>query len=201
MQSSFLPVKAICFGLGSLSFRRPLSQLALAIETFHMFRISRNRFAYDPVFQIQDIELLKSLDIDVIPPDKAYDYTVRETTLFYMPFCDAVLYEAVLRANWSAEMLGNVGILGNNLSSYVERNSKKKMKREFPCIFAISDYLDCRPLPQNFEADDTFSDLCFTTFSISRMPDINNEFWECIGFDTLLAELKNLSIRHETTKG
>ena len=38
-----------------------------------------------------------------------------------MPHCDMELYEALLKANWSKEGLGNLVLIGNNLADYLDR--------------------------------------------------------------------------------
>jgi hypothetical protein len=81
--------------------------------------------------------------------------------LFIMPHCELELYDAVLAANWDAERLTTIAILGNSFSDYVERNPSRtrKLGKHVSLIQqctrgAPSPLVQCRPRPHTM-ADTT----------------------------------------------
>ena len=89
-------------------------------------------------------------------------------TLFFMPHCPKGLYENVLFANWGN--LEEIGIIGNSLITYVERQQQSKSNTTKSCLELVLPFLqehligyskkDVRDMPGQFEA--AFNDTYLT---------------------------------------
>jgi hypothetical protein len=56
---------------------------------------------------------LAARGLATLPTDEAGARSVTAATLFYMPHCEAGLYDNLLAANWSRAALPRIAILGN----------------------------------------------------------------------------------------
>jgi hypothetical protein len=57
----------------------------------------------------------------------------KDPTFWFMPHCEAVLYENVLKANWeNPSVLRSHVFLGNNFQSYTERWAQRKTSKGCP---------------------------------------------------------------------
>jgi hypothetical protein len=74
-------------------------------------------YVYDPVLKAMDKEVLEEWDCSVMDDVEASEHEVRDKTLFYMPHCEAPLYNDVMDANWSPERLRNIAVLGNSYNT------------------------------------------------------------------------------------
>jgi hypothetical protein len=59
-------------------------------------------------------------DDDLQIPLQRVKNEVDVPTILYMPHCEVMLYESVLRDNWNKERLANIVFIGNRLSNYVD---------------------------------------------------------------------------------
>ena len=80
---------------------------------------------FDPVFTPTDVEVFtrrRLAPITRTASDRYMDAPTERPTFFFMPHCEAVLYERLLRAHWGtpAALRGHA-VLGNNFGTYVER--------------------------------------------------------------------------------
>ena len=130
------PDAVVVLGLGSPSASLVSRyQLALALALAERFDVPRASVAlYDPAFSPVDVALLTRVlgcramtreASDAIAGDAA---TPRTTpTMFFMPHCEAWLYENVLRAHWgragreAKPPLRAHSFCGNTFETYVER--------------------------------------------------------------------------------
>lgn len=48
-------------------------------------------------------------------------YTLVNPTILYMPHCDRILYENILRENWSGDGMRRILLVANCLGDYVDR--------------------------------------------------------------------------------
>lgn len=71
---------------------------------------------YDPVLSDMDKQVIKDLGGTILLAEEAMQHTCSEKTLFYMPHCDAALYNEVLESNWSIHQLSDLSFLGNSFS-------------------------------------------------------------------------------------
>lgn len=77
--------------------------------------------AYDPVFDALERAFLHSRGCAVLTRNHEGRHTAHAShgcTLFFMPHCGRQLYSNLLTANWGAETLARLLILGNSLTSY-----------------------------------------------------------------------------------
>jgi len=70
-------------------------------------------WTYDPVLGAGDRDILQRRGLSVLSTDEAGARAVAHPTLFYMPHCEAVLYDNLLASNWSPTALPRLAILGN----------------------------------------------------------------------------------------
>lgn len=61
---------------------------------------------------------MEALGCRVIQRDEQGRRVVEAPTIFYMPHCEAVLYDNLLRANWRPVALNQMVVLGNSFSEY-----------------------------------------------------------------------------------
>lgn len=126
--------KMVILGLGSPSNSSTARlQLALALVLAEFLGLPLDVIElYDPVFSPIDGEVLKTRGMRVLTRDESDRYVgpsaspTEAPMFFFMPHCEAVLYEGLLRANWAApESLRGHAVLGNNFETYVERWSHR----------------------------------------------------------------------------
>lgn len=111
-----------CYGLGSptasLDARAQLALVAVLIDIIGKgVQVS----FYDPVLSDVDKQLLLSQGHSVLSVDEATQHTATSATLFYMPHCDASLYDDVLDKNWDPLSLSRIAFLGNSFAAMHER--------------------------------------------------------------------------------
>lgn len=105
---------------GHLHHRR--CQLALALHLACLLpSLALPPQYFDPVFTPLDGRILTALGGQLIAIDEGGARPAGVATFFYLPHCEGALCDALLAANWSAERLGRIAVLGNSFSSYHER--------------------------------------------------------------------------------
>ena len=112
----------LCLGLGrptkSVESR---AQLGVLLDLCDELAIARAEVElFDPAFEVDDISVLRDLGLSVLDENKRGAYVIDTPTLVYVPHCGVELYERFLRANWSAEAMGRIILVANNLAAYVE---------------------------------------------------------------------------------
>jgi SRR1 len=107
-----------CYGLGRPSRSLPArAQLALLPLLRQAFAPDSAVTVHDPALEEADVALIEGLGFSASAADAAQQHAVAEATLFYMPHCDAALYNDVLDANWSAHGLARLAFLGNSFET------------------------------------------------------------------------------------
>lgn len=69
---------------------------------------------YDPVLTEADRAVIEAIGGSILSADEAMQHTCSEEVLFYMPHCDASLYNEVLDSNWGAAEISRLSFLGNS---------------------------------------------------------------------------------------
>lgn len=109
-----------CYGTGSpsasLEARCQLALLPLLLEMLPNKAQSIAVKVYDPVLTEVDKEVIQHLGGSILQPEEATQHATTEKVLFYMPHCDAALYNEVLDSNWDMQQLGQLAFLGNSFS-------------------------------------------------------------------------------------
>ncbi|GJM94428.1 hypothetical protein PR202_ga11069 [Eleusine coracana subsp. coracana] len=82
---------------------------------------------FDPVLSAAECAAAAALGFSVPRLDDGCRRRVEECTLFYMPHCEASLYDALLAANWeSPAQLRRVCVLGNSFRRYVTQAKENR---------------------------------------------------------------------------
>ncbi|KAI3931157.1 hypothetical protein MKX01_029347 [Papaver californicum] len=92
-------MQMVIYGIGSIdSYETPRLQLVLAILIKRRFDWIGDTEVFDPVEQGRR-QVLKPM-------------------MFFMPHCEAVLYDNPLQANWKAEFLNLIALFGNSFEKF-----------------------------------------------------------------------------------
>lgn len=106
----------VCYGLGSPSSNRNSRAQTGLLLHLQQLCPAASVLLYDPVFCTDDENLFASYGFKV---ERLNEECARRTsgrrTLFYMPHCSWEMYNNLLWANWSAEELSNVIVIGNDV--------------------------------------------------------------------------------------
>ncbi|UPR01071.1 SRR1 domain-containing protein [Chloropicon primus] len=116
----------VVYGLGSLENGPPACryQFALAVLLAEEIRKTSSKFGqvlfFDPAFTAYDRRAIESesSEFRVLRENENCARRTSKKTLFYMPHCEACLYDSLLKANWTRSQLPNLVILGNSFASY-----------------------------------------------------------------------------------
>ncbi|KAG1677446.1 hypothetical protein FOA52_001901 [Chlamydomonas sp. UWO 241] len=110
----------VIYGLGSPEDSRVARyQLALGLLLMELLPgLEGQPQTFDPCFEDADLTLLARLGMGVITENEGGARRASRPTLFYMPHCEHMLYEALLSTNEAACTLHNVTVLGNSLQAY-----------------------------------------------------------------------------------
>ncbi|KZP20872.1 hypothetical protein FIBSPDRAFT_741759 [Athelia psychrophila] len=172
----------LCLGLGSPTGSRDARiQLAFLLAACHELDIDHNAISiYDPVFTVEDSSFLTSLRIHCMTENLAPQYTLVNPTILYMPHCDRILYENILRKNWSGDGMRRILLVANCLGDYVDSIPSRKLASESPCLSKIVPYLRCRMLPTLQCCTTAFSSMAIQYIEKDALAtlDRTSSFWE-----------------------
>ena len=99
--------------------------------------------------------MLEALGCSVLSVNEQGRQQASKPTPFFMPHCEAELYDNLVQAKWRTERLNNIVLFGNNFGTYEQHVSEFRSStlvdssrhilavRKFTCEFAIkvvSDY-------------------------------------------------------------
>ncbi|KAJ2725280.1 hypothetical protein GGI07_001413 [Coemansia sp. Benny D115] len=139
----FDPQEVVCYGIGSPATSLVSQwQMALLMELGYT-----NIHAFDPVMSDVDQLVLEKLHIQIIPTNEEGARKAVKRTLFYMPHCEQFLYENLVCANWSRDLLPNVLVIGNGFASYLEAQGRGKFAQESAHLARAVDHLECLEFP------------------------------------------------------
>uniref|UniRef100_A0A6J0PQG5 Uncharacterized protein LOC105056028 n=1 Tax=Elaeis guineensis var. tenera TaxID=51953 RepID=A0A6J0PQG5_ELAGV len=110
----------VVYGIGSIeSYDPPRLQFALAVLLRREFGPAvASVDVFDPVLSATECAVVRALGCTVVPMDEQGRREATVPTLFYMPHCEAALYDALLEANWRPSMLNRMVVLGNSFAAY-----------------------------------------------------------------------------------
>jgi hypothetical protein len=116
------PTRLSLLGVGSFE-SSPAARLQLALAALLRRELLPDAAAaadlFDPVLSAAECAAAAALGFSVPGLDDGGRRRVEEPTLFYMPHCEASLYDALLAANWeSPAQLRRVCVLGNSFRRY-----------------------------------------------------------------------------------
>lgn len=109
----------VIYGIGSIeSFEPPRSQLSLAILMKRRFSWIGTLEVFDPILSLTESRVLEALGCHVLSVNELGRRQALKPTMFFMPHCEAELYDNLLQANWKAEMLNRIVLFGNSFLLY-----------------------------------------------------------------------------------
>lgn len=156
VQGSQDKMQMVIYGIGSIeSFESPRLQLSLAVLMKRRFSWIGEVEVFDPIISFTESKVLEALGCCVLSVNEHGQRQVSKPTLFFMPHCDAQLYDNLLLANWRADSLNQIILFGNSFSEYERMESFcqnptlaatkkhiyaiKRFSKECAMISAISD--------------------------------------------------------------
>ncbi|KAL3620253.1 sensitivity to red-light reduced protein [Castilleja foliolosa] len=114
----------VIYGIGSIdSFEPPRMQLSLAILMKRKFDWIGEMQVFDPIISLTESRVLMSLGCNVLSVNEQGRRQALKPTLFFMPHCEAELYENLLEANWEVDKLKRMILFGNSFDAYEQNVS------------------------------------------------------------------------------
>lgn len=120
----------VCLGVGNFSSNASARyQMSLALMIEELLRPTQKTTAttgstrlivFDPVLTSLERSFIRALGCTVPTVNDEGRIATTERTLFFMPHCAKQLYSNVLDANFAADALERVVILGNSFGSYLQ---------------------------------------------------------------------------------
>ncbi|KAL8551319.1 hypothetical protein ACS0TY_000416 [Phlomoides rotata] len=112
-------MQMVIYGIGSVeSFEPPRLQLSLAILMKRSFDWIGEIEVFDPIISLTESKVLTSLGCTVLSVNEQGRRQALKPTLFFMPHCEADLYDNLLEANWGVDKLNRLIIFGNSFGAY-----------------------------------------------------------------------------------
>eukprot|EP00249_Psilotum_nudum_P013450 c24338_g1_i1 orf=222-1397(+) len=167
----------VAYGVGSIADSEvSRCQLSLILLLKRNFQWVRKIEVFDPILSQIERNVIHRLDCSLITANEEGSRSIDRPTLFYMPHCEAWLYDNVLRANWSRQSLNQLIVLGNSFSRYQEIWSFEGNKRESPPTFVLK--LQKYSLEIPFEATSSlrlnvFNNMSWHFFMVSSAADFD----------------------------
>lgn len=114
-----LKMQMVIYGIGSIeSYEPPRLQLSLALLLKRKFGWIGDMEVFDPILSASESRVLEALGCSVLSVDEQGRRQASKPTLFFMPHCEAGLYDNLLHANWGTERLNNIVLFGNSFGTY-----------------------------------------------------------------------------------
>ncbi|XP_022093283.1 SRR1-like protein [Acanthaster planci] len=169
----------VCYGLGNFTdCAIARYQLALLLLICEGLKIKSSEcHVYDPRFTAEEMQILSSLGLDIIPQNEECKRVASEPTLFYMPHCGKPLYNNLLWANWSVEGLAGITIIGNSFKNIQERLPSRVLQ-DFRYLQQIAPHVREFPIKSNFRFMDIFNDTSIHVFPQERLREVPCAFWD-----------------------
>ncbi|XP_031283911.1 protein SENSITIVITY TO RED LIGHT REDUCED 1-like [Pistacia vera] len=115
---SELNMQMVIYGIGSIElYEPPRLQLSLAILMKRKFSWVGDIEIFDPILSATEARVLEALGCSVLSVNEQGRRCAMKPTLFFMPHCEAELYNNLLQANWGA-MLKHMVVFGNSFEMY-----------------------------------------------------------------------------------
>lgn len=115
-------MQMVIYGIGSIeSYEPPRLQLSLAILLSRRFdwMVGGGRIeVFDPIVSEVESRVMEALGCTVLTVDEKGRREAERPTLFFMPHCEAELYNNLLEANWRPERLDRMVVFGNSFERY-----------------------------------------------------------------------------------
>ncbi|KAI9269883.1 hypothetical protein BY458DRAFT_510132 [Sporodiniella umbellata] len=153
-------------------------QFELALLLRDMLKPPGKMCIFDPVMTALDKELCQASDIEIIDKDEQGKRAIEKPSLFYMPHCGRGLYSNTLSANWNAEQLSKMTMIGNRFDMYVGSQLEKDLVRECPYLIPAVEIVEMISFPKEFDNNQIFNDLSIQTFPQEALSKLTDDFWK-----------------------
>ncbi|KAJ0504236.1 putative SRR1-like protein [Helianthus annuus] len=151
----------VIYGIGSIeSFESPRLQLSLAILMKRKLDWVGEIEVFDPIISLTESKVLEALKCHVLSVNEQGMRKVVNPILFFMPHCEAELYDNLLKTNWKHDSLNKIILFGNSFEKYEQHHS---VVRGSTLDESRKHLLAIRPFTKEFEIS-TVSDDCFRAF-------------------------------------
>lgn len=118
-------MQMVVYGIGSIeSYEPPRLQLSLAMLLKRKFSWIGDIEVFDPILSATESRVLEELGCSVLSVNEQGQRQASKPTLFFMPHCEAELYDNLVQANWRTDCLNNVVLFGNSFGTYEEHVSE-----------------------------------------------------------------------------
>ncbi|KAK1435998.1 hypothetical protein QVD17_01772 [Tagetes erecta] len=157
-------LKMVIYGIGSIeSFESPRLQLSLAILMKRKLDWIGEIEVFDPIISLTESKVLEELGCHVLSVNEQGMRKVVNPILFFMPHCEAELYDNLLKTNWKHDNLNKIILFGNSFEKYEQYQS---MFSELTLDESMKHLLTIRPFTKEFKIS-TVSDDYFRAFQNS----------------------------------
>ena len=178
----------LCLGVGHFgSERAARHQLALALILSEELRGMGNLAdgegtleVFDPVLDSVELDLLRRRGCRVRSVNDEGRIPVNSHCLCYLPHCTRQLYSNLLEANWGAERLSRLAVLGNSFAAFADASGTGgvapwcRVSRVAPLFNERScDAL----LGGTRDFGHAFSNTCLHTIDASAVPPLDSPLW------------------------
>ncbi|KAG7945864.1 hypothetical protein I3843_14G009300 [Carya illinoinensis] len=154
-------MQMVIYGIGSIeSYEAPRLQLSLAILMKKKLSWIGDIEVFDPILSATESQVLEALGCSVLSVNEQGHRRALKPTIFFMPHCEAELYDNLLHANWGVELLNRVVLFGNSFETYEQHVSEFKHSA---VVDSARHILAIRPFTKEFKIK-TVSDDYFGAF-------------------------------------
>ena len=142
---SDLKMQMVIYGIGSIeSYENPRLQLSLALLLKRKLCWIEGIEVFDPIISITESRVLEVLGCSVLSINEQGRRKAEKPTMFFMPHCEAELYDNLLHENLGSGLLNNMVLFGNSFESYEQfasefKNSPVALARH---IFLVRKFTD-----------------------------------------------------------
>lgn len=170
----------VCYGLGHVATApAPQHQLALLLLLRQHLSAPRTEL-YDPVFWPEEVSLLGRCGLTVLTENEQCARRLSAPTVLYMPHCENVHYDNLLRANWHPDVLPRCLLIGNSLAS-IALKLPPSLLRQFAFVERISCHVSERQIQERISDPELlapFNDTAVHWFGAARLRALPAYFWD-----------------------
>jgi len=154
-------MQMVIYGIGSIElYEPPCLQLSIAMLMKRDFNWIGRIEVFDPILSVTESHVLEALGCSVMSINEHGKREALKPTLFFMPHCEAELYNNLLRANWNPNLLKNMVLFGNSFEAYEQHVSLCKTS---PVMYLVGHILAARSFTNEVKVE-TISDDYYNAF-------------------------------------
>lgn len=154
-------MQMVIYGIGSIElYEPPCLQLSIAMLMKRDFNWIGSIEVFDPILSVTESHVLEALGCSVMSINEHGKREALKPTLFFMPHCEAELYNNLLRANWKPNLLKNMVLFGNSFEAYEQHVSLCKTS---PVMYLVGHILAARSFTNEVKIE-TISDDYYNAF-------------------------------------